>query len=137
MFHKILLPLDLTEKHQPAIRTAIDLAKSHGGEILLFHVIESIAGVPLTESFYEKLTHVAQSFLSRLQREVTESGVRCQCKVVIGHRVQDSSAYAAESAADLIIVTAPKFDAQSPAPSLGSLSYRISILAPCPVLIVK
>lgn len=137
MFHKILLPVDLTDKHQPAIRTAIELAQSHGGEIILFHVIESIAGVPLTESFYKKLTHVAQSFLSRLQREVNERGVRCQYKVVIGHRVQDSAAYASESGADLIIVTAPKFDAQSPAPSLGSLSYRISIMAPCPVLIVK
>jgi nucleotide-binding universal stress UspA family protein len=45
--------------------------------------------------------------------------------------------YAAEGKVDLIVLTAPRFDKNHPAVGWGSLSYKVGMLAPCPVLLVK
>ncbi len=62
MFKKILAPIDLTDKHGPALNAAADLAKQAGGEIVLLHVIEVIAGLPLEEdkNFYGRLEQKAR-----------------------------------------------------------------------------
>jgi hypothetical protein len=45
--------------------------------------------------------------------------------------------YATEAKADLIIAIAPRVDPKNVAAGWGSLSYKISLLSPCPVLLVK
>ena len=45
--------------------------------------------------------------------------------------------WSAEEAADLIVLTAPRFDPAAPGAGWGSMSYRIGILSQCPVLLVK
>ena len=49
MFHKILLPLDLTDRHQAALALAAELAGAQEGEIVLLHVIEVPPGLPVSE----------------------------------------------------------------------------------------
>jgi nucleotide-binding universal stress UspA family protein len=68
MFKKILLPVDLTDKHGPALDLAADLAKQSGGGILLLHVIEVIAGLSMEEEkdFYGRLEKMARGHLKRL-----------------------------------------------------------------------
>ena len=39
--------------------------------------------------------------------------------------------------ADLIVLTSPRPDPENPVALLGSLSHKIGLLAPCPVLLVK
>ena len=57
MFKQILLPLDLTDKHQAAFDLAVKLTRESGGTIVLLHVIEVIAGLPVDEekTFYQRL----------------------------------------------------------------------------------
>ena len=42
MFTKILVPVDLTDKHQQALEIAARLANESGGEVTLVHVVEVI-----------------------------------------------------------------------------------------------
>jgi nucleotide-binding universal stress UspA family protein len=49
MFRRILLPLDLTDKHDGALKRAAELARQSGGEISLLHVIERIPGLEAEE----------------------------------------------------------------------------------------
>ena len=42
-----------------------------------------------------------------------------------------------ESDADLIILTAPQVDPVNPVAAWGSMSHKIGVLSPCPVLLVK
>jgi len=44
---------------------------------------------------------------------------------------------AAEHQADLIVLTSPPFHPEQPLAGLGSMTWRISLLASCPVLLVK
>ena len=55
MFKKILLPIDLSDRHDQALRLAVDLARASGGEVVLLHVVEVIAGLPGEEEFYGRL----------------------------------------------------------------------------------
>jgi nucleotide-binding universal stress UspA family protein len=137
VFKRILVPLDLSDKHGPALDRAAELAGS-SGEVVLLHVIESIAGLGVEEeqSFYSRLERMARDHLQRFAHLLSQRQVRCQGEIRIGHRATEIIRFAQASASDLIILTVPRFDPTNPATS-GSLGWRISLLAPCPVLLVK
>jgi nucleotide-binding universal stress UspA family protein len=139
VFQKILVPLDLTDRHDRAVATAAELAGSGPGEVTLLHVIELIEGATQEEEqpFYSRLERVARKHLQRYGTELTGRGVRWRAEVGFGRREREVVRYAAEWPADLIILTAPVPDPANPQQTWGSLSYRIGILARCPVLLVK
>jgi nucleotide-binding universal stress UspA family protein len=45
MFQKILVPVDLTDVHQPALNIAARLAQESAGEVRLLYVMEVITEV--------------------------------------------------------------------------------------------
>jgi nucleotide-binding universal stress UspA family protein len=45
MSQEILVPVDLTDIHQPALDIAVRVAQESAGEVTLLHVIEVIAEV--------------------------------------------------------------------------------------------
>jgi nucleotide-binding universal stress UspA family protein len=139
MFHKILLPLDLTRKHAKALETAAELAGQSGGEVALVHVIELIQGLPVEEEkgFYNRLERAAREHLDGYARRLAERQVRHRQAIFFGGRVLEVVRHAREVAADLIILTAPPVEADKPDVGLGSLSYKVGVFAPCPVLLVK
>jgi nucleotide-binding universal stress UspA family protein len=139
MFRNLLLPLDLTDRHGPALSLAAEYAARGGGAITLLHVIEVIPGLSMEEEreFYARLERTARGHLARLGKRLEERKVSWRAEVRYGHRAEESARYAAEAGADLVIVTAPRLDPDNPLRSWGSLSYKIGILSPCPVLLVK
>ena len=138
MFKKILLPLDLTDRHEGALRIAAEMAGG-GGEVTLLHVIEVIAGLPPEEepTFYSRLERKAAAHLERLAASLAGGSVTVRGEVVYGERVREVVAYAARTSADIIILTSPRPEPEHPAAGLGSLSYRIGLFCGCPVLLVK
>jgi|SRR6516164_87111 universal stress protein A len=139
MFKKILLPVDLTEKHRAALEMAAELAGQNQGEVLLVHVVEEIPGLSRKEErgFYQRLEQIARAHLGRLAGAVTRKKVPVRTEVIIGQRVPDTLRYAKAQAADLILLTSPSFQPEHPGASLGSMAWKISMVALCPVLMVK
>jgi nucleotide-binding universal stress UspA family protein len=139
MFKKILLPLDLTDKHEAALGLARELAQQNHGTVILLHVVELIPGLGRDEerTFYDRLERRARDHLARICSHLSAQDVACQAEVIFGHRVQDTVRYAAQQAIDLIVLTSPPFQPEQPALSLGSMSWKISVVATCPVLLVK
>jgi nucleotide-binding universal stress UspA family protein len=139
MFHKILLPLDLTDKHHKAVQTAIELAGKSGSEILLVHVIELIQGMPVEEEkdFYDRLERAAQEHLQKYAALLRPWQIAHRQEIVFGNRVLEVLRFSRESHADLIVLTAPLVEPGNPSAGLGSLSYKIGVFAPCPVLLVR
>jgi len=139
MFRKILLPVDLTEKHKPALDVAVELAKQSGGEIVLVHVIEVIPGLSMEDerSFYNRLEKMAQEHLRRLGGHVKTNAVPWRAEVLYGNRGLEVVRFAAAASADLIVLTSPRLDPNKFDVGWGSLSYKISVLCQCPVLLVK
>ncbi len=139
MFRKILLPVDLSDRHGPALEIGKSLAKQNDGEINLLHVIEIIAGLSLREErdFYGKLQKAADAHFKKLEVRLKLRNVPVHRKILFGHRGPTVVKYAKEIRADLIVLTAPQVDLKNPSIGWGSLSFKISILARCPVLLVK
>lgn len=139
MFKRILVPLDMSDKHKRALGMAAELAKQSQGAVFLFHVVESIPGLKEDEEedFYTRLEAGAVHHLNRYARTLEAQGISCHQQVMLGHRVPNTTNHAKKIKADLIILTAPPFDAKHPVGGLGSMSWKISMLAPCPVLLVK
>ena len=46
MFQRILIPLDVAQKNQPALSAATELARERKATMLVLHVIERIEDVP-------------------------------------------------------------------------------------------
>jgi len=139
MFQKILVPLDMTFKHRRAIDTAAELARQSGGEVVLLHVIELLQGMPRTEEqeFYDRLETAAQVHLEKFLIGLKEQGIPCRKELLFGIRAAEVLRYARNLGADLIVLTAPRIDLGHPDDGWGSLSFKLGILAPCPVLLVK
>jgi universal stress protein A len=139
MFKKLLLPVDLSERHQGALDIARELARQSGGTVVLLHVIEIIPGLPMDEEkpFYDRLDKIARKHLSRLGERLQQGNVAWQPEVLYGNRPAETVKYATDKGVDLIVLTAPHFDPKNLSAGWGSLSYKIGVLAQCPVLLVK
>jgi nucleotide-binding universal stress UspA family protein len=138
VFRKILLPVDMTDRHAQALSVAAEMA-GRAGEVVVLHVIEVIAGLTMDEEkpFYTRLERAARAHLEKLGADLSGRKVQTRAEIRFGNRVAEIAKYAGEGPADLIILTAPRFVPSDPAASLGSTSYRVGLFAPCPVLLVK
>ena len=96
VFKHILVPVDLTDTHQPALEIAARLAQANDGEVTLLHVVEAISEVWATEDreFYTRLEQTARDHLARLGHYVEARGVPRREEVVFGHRAPEIVRYA-------------------------------------------
>jgi nucleotide-binding universal stress UspA family protein len=139
VFKHILVPVDLTDTHQPALEIAARLAQANDGEVTLLHVVEVISEVWATEDreFYTRLEQRARDHLARLGHFLETRGVPRREEVVFGHRAPEIVRYAAEVGIDLIVLKSHRIDLQNPSAGWGTVSYKVGILAQCPILLVK
>jgi nucleotide-binding universal stress UspA family protein len=139
MYKKILLPVDLTDKHHAAVNAAAEFARQTGGSVTLLHVIELIPGLPREEdqAFYDKLEKAAVKHLDKIGKTLAAQQINWRPVVVFGHRLEETLRELASQKQDLVIVTSPIFDPTNAAVGWSSMSFKITVLAPAPVLVVK
>src|SRR5258708_224429 len=138
-FQHILIPLDFTEKNLAALNIAFDLAVANRAKVTLLHVVEQISGeedAELTE-FYERLRTRAEAELEARAQRFDEAGVAIDCKIRIGQRVHEIVTDSNERPVDLIVMSSHRPDLTRPLETWATLSYQVSVLCPCPVLLVK
>lgn len=138
-FQHILIPVDFTEKNRKALDTAFEIAVVNHARITLLHVIE-VLDVPADNElkvFYEKLDRHAQSELDKLSERFVAAGLSIDQKVRYGKRVNEIVIDANERKADLIIMNSHAIDLQKPMQGWATVSYQVSVLCACPILLVK
>lgn len=138
-FKRILLPLDLEQRHQQAIDTAVTLAKQHGAQVLLLHVIELLAGMPFEEErdFYGQLESASRDRLAELDAPFAQQGIAVHRQIVFGSGADSIIEFAGQEQVDLIVMTSPQVDPENPAASAASRCWKVSAMARCPVLLMK
>lgn len=139
MFNHILIPSDLTGHTGRAVNMARDLGHEPGARITLFHVVETIAAASFDEfgSFYQQLEQRASAHLASLAASLEGSGLEVTTMVVFGKPVDEILRFAVEGQVDLIVLASHKVDRSRPGHGWGTLSYKLGVLAPCAVLLVK
>jgi nucleotide-binding universal stress UspA family protein len=139
MFERILFPVDLTLKGDSAMNVVGELAVKGAAVVTLLHVIPTIEGVDYEEirDFYETLREKARQTLAEYAARFTGRQVEVETEIVFGKPAQQIVHYAAQRDVDLIVLGSHRVDPEQPGTGWGSLSYRVAILAQCPVLLVK
>ena len=139
MFKRILVPLDFTDKNLRALEVAREIALQNRASVALLHVIETVEHLPFDElkSFYAKLEATARSRMDMPACMLLEKGLVADPEVVYGKRAEEIVKYAAANEVDLIVMSSHKIGPDQPGHGWATISYKVAVLAQCPVLLVK
>ena len=140
MFKNILVPTDLTDKSIKALEIATGMIKEPTYRITLLHVVETIdddGGEEEFSEFYNKLADRAGKKLAELVNEYGTDKIDIHTEIIYGKRVSEIVKYASKKEIDLIILSSHKLDDMESMSGWATISYRVGILAPCPVMMVK
>jgi nucleotide-binding universal stress UspA family protein len=137
LFQSILVPVDFTPKNRRSLALASELARQGRATITLLHVIEKVQLVPERElgGFYRKLEARARRQLVAMADALAERGCKVRGRILRGSRVAEIVRSAAGM--DLVVLASHRIDRRRLRHGWDTLSYRVAILAPCPVLLVK
>src|SRR5688572_16223866 len=138
-FRHILVPTDLTERTDKALQMAGRMAKSDRARVTLVHVIETIDGLPPDElkRFYQRLERRALAAMTALARGAPTGPPNAASAVAFGRRAEQIVEYAGANGVDLIVLASHRVNPSLVNRDWGSISYKVGILAQCPVLLVK
>ena len=138
MFRRILVPVDFTPRNWRAAVVAARMASDSKGRTTLLHVIERIDtdNPSAFAGFYRKLEKNARKKLAKLIREFEKRGAPARGEVLYGRRVDEILRFAEDEKIDLIVMSSHKLPLRR-GEAWGTISYRVGLLARCPVLLVK
>jgi universal stress protein A len=139
MFKHILVPVDLSPKNQQTVEIAVNVASLGGGKITLLHVIELITDTTFEEfeDFYSNLEQKARQGMAELAAPYVERKISLERLILYGSRAQEILKFAEGNDVDLIVMNSHKVDLADPTQGWGTMSYKVGILAQCPVMLVK
>jgi universal stress protein A len=139
MFKNILVPTDFSDDDSHALDIAVKLCSMENGKIHLLHVIEVIANTTFHEfkDFYTKLEKRSFKDLNEMIAPFQEGTADIAPAVIYGNRAHEILRYAHEQQIDLIIMKSHRIDVEDRAQGWGTISYKVGILAQCPVMLVK
>jgi nucleotide-binding universal stress UspA family protein len=136
MFQRILVPTELTDSTHRALAMAFDFARLRfGAQVTLLHVIERVPNLPDRElrDFYQRLEHVARGRIQQLLADVSGTGeVSITHHIAMGRPADEIVEYAERNDIDLIVLQHDEDHSR-----LGSVSYKVSVTAPCSVMLLK
>ncbi len=138
VFDHILVPVDFTEKSARSLDVAIQMAKSYRSRLTLLHVIETLEYEDEDlKPFYETLETKARTQLQTMAQQCAKADVEVDCDIIFGRRAVGIVEYASDKNIELLILGSHRIGPDHSPKSLATLSYQVSMLCQCPVLLVK
>lgn len=139
MFRKILIPVDFTSKNDRAFAAAREVVDPERGEIVLVHVVESLEDELDDDlrGFYRKLEKRAGERMDETLGRLGVGAFARRGEVILGHRARAIVDFAAKENVDAVVLSSHRVDPDKPGADWMTISYKVAILARCPVLLVK
>jgi nucleotide-binding universal stress UspA family protein len=139
VFRKILIPVDFTTKNERAFAAARDLVAPEQGEIVLVHVVEALEDELDDDlrGFYRKLERKAEEEMAEALSLLGDGEFARRGEVIVGHRARAIAAFAEREKVDALVLSSHRVDPDRPSADWMTISYKVAILARCPVLLVK
>jgi nucleotide-binding universal stress UspA family protein len=145
-YERILVPLDASPRAQRALALAVPLARKHGSELILIHVVptpELTGPEPLDEEelqlerrLIDRNTRVAESYLAGLRDRLTDQGLRVRT-VLAQDDVRFELVRCIEEERPSLIVLSGHGRGGHTALRLGSVASFLLEHAAAPTLIVR
>ena len=133
---RILCPIDFDAHSARALARAQDLARRHGAELRLLHVLPSRPdSIPTPTAAVMTQDRAARARLEGLAGTIRDGGVRCEAAILHGDPAFRILQAARDSAADLIVMATHGRKGVSRV-VLGSVTEAVLHAAPCPLLTI-
>ena len=138
IFKRILVPTDLSSKSEKALDVVLAMGVTDEHRIHLLHVIETLQSDEDDEFqfFYDKLRDRALRKMDLMVKKYGQ-GEMIDREIVYGHRSLEIIRFAHENHIDLIVLSSHRIESVEPSEGWATISYKVGILSPCPVLLVK
>ena len=142
-YSHILVPVDFTDRNRHALEAAMEIARPAKGKITLLHVIEEVpyANDDQIDAFYAMLQRQAKEKMQELAettpRREDRDARRLATEIIIGRRGPEIVRYAVEHQVDLVVMSSHALQPNDVSAGWATLSYQVSIICPCSVLLVK
>jgi nucleotide-binding universal stress UspA family protein len=138
-FRHVLVPVDLSDRNERALRAALALAREAGSRVTLFHVIQRVAGLAPgeLEEFYRLLVQRSERKLREVARAFTGKGVAVSTQVRIGEPAAEIVRATLREGVDLVVMGSHKVKPGRRERGWGTTSYKVGIFCQCPILLVK
>lgn len=138
IFSKILVCCDGSKYSEKAIRVACNMAKIHGSELTLIHVVDKTrkSDILAGSEYTRILRKYAKEVMENAKKITSQEGVESKLVTKEGNVAGEIVKYSKESKADLIVVGSKGLGAVVKF-LLGSISSKIANHSLCSVLIVK
>jgi len=139
LFERILVATDGSEKNQPAVRKALEIARACGSVLSVVYVIDEAAftsaqtGV-LPEDIYSRLQEEGERAVLKVKQMA--EGLLVETHVLTGKPAHVITGFAARTGVDLIVVGSQGKTGLARL-VLGSVAESIVRTAGCMVLVVK
>lgn len=139
LFRHIMVPVDLSDRNERALRTALELARERGGRTTLFHVIQRVPGIAPGEldTFYQRLVESSERRLRRTARKFADRGLAVRTEVRVGDPPAEIIRATLRERVDLVVMGSHKVRRGDPQQGWGTTSYKVGIFCQCPILLVK
>ena len=139
IFTRILVPTDLSENSKKALDTVFKMGVTDEHRIFLLHVIETLQSDEDNEFqfFYDKLRDRAARKMGTMIKKYGNENFIIEKEIVYGNRSIEIIRFAHEYDINLIVLTSHRIENLEPSEGWATISYKVGILSPCPVLLVK
>ncbi len=139
MFQHILVPVDFSSKNKKAIDVGMRMAACSGASLTLLHVIQTVADVDFSEleTFYRRMEKRAVRALDRLASSHKKTGVSVRTEIIFGDRVKEILKYVTARKVDVVVMNSHRIDPKNLTQGWGTISYKVVLLCPSPVMLVK
>jgi nucleotide-binding universal stress UspA family protein len=139
MFKNILVPTDFSQTSRRALDVAVDLAALSRAKLFLLHVIEIIEDTTFEElkDFYMRLERRSRKDMDDVLAAYHDRSIDIETRILYGNRIRQILQFAGDREVDLIVMSSHRMDVQSPSGGWGTISHKVGILSPYPVMLVK
>jgi universal stress protein A len=139
MFQRILVPTDLTERADKALGLALTLSATDNSRLTLLHVIETFRGLDFDEMkpYYQRFETKARGIMAAARARLPKTQAEVVQEIVYGDRAEEIVRFASAHQVDLIVLASHRVNPAAVGRDWGTISYKVGLLAQCPVLLVK
>lgn len=141
-FSHILVPVDFSQANHAALARAMEIAGPTKTRITLLHVIEEVpyAEDDQIDTFYAMLQRQAEQKMSELAAASQRGDgpeQELEMEIIVGRRGPEILRFTAENEVDLVVMSSHAIHPDDLSRGWATLSYQVSIICPCSVLLVK
>jgi len=139
MFSHILIPTDLGDRGDRTIELVRELVAGRDARVTLLHVVQPISqtGPDEFREFYDELEQRSAERLSELAKMLKAPGLDVTQHVIYGNPAIEIARFAEAHDVDLVVLASHRLEPERGGQDWGTVSYKVSMLARCPVLLVK